>query len=77
MGPLLILGQGLKPPGVLLVLLGTTVTVAGLLPGVNFFPALPDLRGIVRKTLPTWFGRRWFVAAGAFLVYWGLTHGRR
>jgi hypothetical protein len=77
MGPLLILGQGLKPPGVLLVLLGTTVTVAGLLPGVNFFTALPTLRGIVRKTLPTWFGRLWFVAAGAIVVYWGLTHGRR
>jgi hypothetical protein len=48
-----------------------------LLPGVNFFTALPTLRGIVRKTLPTWFGRLCFVAAGAFLVYWGLTHGRR
>jgi len=65
MGAPLILGRGLQRSSVLLVLLGTAVTVAGLLPGVNFFTELPTLRGIVRKPLPTWFGRLWFVAAGA------------
>jgi hypothetical protein len=76
MFPLVIIGQGFKTSSVLLVLLGAAVTVVGLLPGVNFFTELPTLRGIVRKPLPTWFGRLWFVAAGALLVYWGLTHGR-
>jgi hypothetical protein len=75
MNPLLIIGQGFKTSSVLLVLLGIAVTVFGLLPGVNFFID-PALRAIVRKPLPTWFGRLWFVAAGTLLVYWGLTHGR-
>jgi len=76
MGPLSIIGQGLKTSSVLLVVLGIAVIVFGLLPGVNFFTDFPTLRAIARKPLPTWFGRLWFVAAGALLIYWGLTHGR-
>lgn len=76
MGPLLVIGRGLNTSSVLLVAFGIAVTVFGLLPGVNFFTELPTWRGIVRKPLPSWFGRLWFVAAGASSVYWGLTHGR-
>jgi hypothetical protein len=71
----LLIGQGFKTSGILLVALGVTVTVFGLLPGANFFTKLPTLRGVVRKPLPRWSGRLWF-AAGALLIYWGLTHGR-
>ena len=77
MGPLLIIGQGLKTSSVLLVVFGIAVTVFGLLPGMHFYTELPSRRGIVRKPLPVWFGRTWFVAVGALLIYWGLTHGRR
>jgi hypothetical protein len=76
MGPLSLIGEGFKTPSVLLVVFGVAVTVFGLLPGVNFFIKLPTLRAIIRRPLPTWFGRLWFVAAGALLVYWGPTHGR-
>jgi hypothetical protein len=76
MGPLSLVGEGFKTPSVLLVVFGVAVIVFGLLPGVNFFIELPILRAIIRKSLPNWFGRLWFVAAGALLVYWGLTHGR-
>ena len=76
MGPLLIIGEPYKTSSVVLVAFGIGVAIFGLLPGGNFFTRLPTLRGIVRKPLPTWFGRLWFVAAGALLVYWGLTHGR-
>jgi hypothetical protein len=70
------IGEGYKTSGVLLVVFGIAVTLFGLLPGVHFFTELPSLRAIVRKPLPTWFGRLWFVAGGALLIYWGLTHGR-
>jgi len=72
---LLLIGQGFKTSGILLVALGVAITVFGLLPGVNFFTELPTLRGIVRKPVPRWSGRLWFAAAGALLIYWGLTHG--
>ena len=73
---LLLIGQGFKTSGNLLVALGIAVAAFGLLPGVNFFTELPTLRGVVRKPLPHWSGRLWFVAAGALLIYWGLTNGR-
>jgi len=73
---LLLIGQGFKASGILVVALGVAVTVFGLLPGVNFFTELPTLRGIVRKPVPRWSGRLWFAAGGALLIYWGLTHGR-
>ena len=76
LGSLLAIGAGFKTSGIFLVGLGIAVTVFGLLPGSNFFTELPTLRGIVRKPLPRWFGRLWFVGAGALLIYWGLTHGR-
>ena len=76
MGPILIIGHGLKTSSVLLVVSGIAVIVFGLLPSVDFFTDLPSLRGIIRKALPAWFGRTWFVAVGALLIYWGLTHGR-
>lgn len=71
-----VIGRGFKTSSALLLVFGAAVIVFGLLPGVNFFTEFPTLRGIVRKPVPTWFGRLWFVAAGALLVYWGLTHGR-
>jgi hypothetical protein len=70
---LLLIGQSFKTSG---VALGVAVIVFGLLPGANFFTELPTLRGVVRKPLPRWPGRLWFAAAGALLIYWGLTHGR-
>jgi hypothetical protein len=73
---LFIIGRRFETSSVLLFVLGTAVIVFGLLPGGNFFTEFLTLRGIVRKPLPTWFGRLWFVVAGALLVYWGLTHGR-
>lgn len=73
----LFIGQRFKTSSVLLVVLGFAVTIFGLLPGTGFFTEFPTLRGTVRKPLPTWFGRSWFIAAGALLVYWGLTHGRQ
>ena len=69
---LLLIGQGFKTSGILLVALGVAVTVFGLLPGVNFFTELPTLRGVVRKPLRGWSGHLWFAAAGALLIYWGL-----
>ena len=71
---LLLIGQGFKTSRILLVAFGVAVIVFGLLPGVNFFTELPTLRGIVRKPVPRWFGRLWFSAGGALLIYWGLTH---
>lgn len=73
---LLLIGQRFKTSGILLVALGVAVTVFGLLPG-DFFTELPTLRGVVRKPLPRWFGRMGFAAAGALLIYWGLTQGRQ
>jgi hypothetical protein len=70
------IGQGLVAPGNLLVALGVAVAVFGLLPGGNFFTELLTLRGFVRKPLPNWLGRLWFAAAGALLIYWGLTRSR-
>ena len=72
----LLIGQGFKTSGILLVALGVTVTVFGFLPLMNFFTELPTLRGVVRKPLPRWSSRLWFAAAGALLIYWGLTQGR-
>jgi hypothetical protein len=72
----LLIGGGFKTSGVLLVVVGIAVAVFGLLPGTNFFIKLPTLRGIVKKPVPLWSGRLWFVAGGALLIYWGLTHGR-
>jgi hypothetical protein len=66
--------NGFKVPSIVLLCLGIATIVFGLLPGVNFFTELPNLRGIVRKPLPRWFGRLWFVGAGALFVYWGLAH---
>jgi hypothetical protein len=69
--------DGYKTSSVLLLVFGTAVIVFGLLvPDGNFFTESLTRRGIVRKPMPTWFGRLWFVAAGALLVYWGLMHGR-
>lgn len=73
---LLFIGERFKTTGVLLIALGIAATVVGLLPGEGFFTELPTLRGIVRKPLPRWFGRLWFVGAGALCIYWGLTQGR-
>jgi hypothetical protein len=75
MGSLLVLeiGRRLKTSNTLLVVLGIAVIVFGLLPGVGFFTDFPTFRGIVRKPIPAWFGRLWFAALGALLVYWGLT----
>ena len=70
------IGNGFKTSGIFLLGLGIAVIVFGLLPGGNSFIELPTLRGIVRKPVPRWFGRLWFVGAGVLLVYWGLTHGR-
>ena len=70
-------GDGFKTSGILLLGFGIAVTVFGLLPRTNFFTELPTLRGIIGKPLPRWFGRLWFVGAGALLIYWGLTHGRQ
>ena len=72
----LLIGGGFKTSGVFGVVFGIAVTVFGLLPGANFFTELPTLRGIVKKPLPRWFGRLWFVGAGALCIYWGLTQGR-
>ena len=44
---LLLIGQGFKTSGILLVAVGVAVIVFGLLPGVNFFTELPTLRGVV------------------------------
>jgi len=69
-------GGGFKTSGILLLGVGIAAIVLGLLPVGNFFTELPTLRGIIRKPLPRWFGRLWFVGFGALLIYWGLTHGR-
>ena len=71
-GVVLAIGNGFKPSGAVLVSLGIAVAVFGLLPGGNFFTEFLTLRGIVRRPLPRWFGRLWFVGGGALLIYWGL-----
>jgi hypothetical protein len=71
------IGQGFKPPGALLVLLGAITIIFGMLPGITFFIPLPSLRGEVRKPIPRWHGRLWFVAIGALLIYLGVTHWRK
>jgi hypothetical protein len=38
----------------------------------TFFAELPTLSSFVKKPLPTWVGRTFFVAVGAVLIYWGL-----
>lgn len=72
----LLIGRGFVASRNLLVVLCIAVALFRLLPGVNFFTELLTLRGVVRKPLPRWFGHLWFAAAGALLIYWGLTHGR-
>ena len=72
---LLLIRQGFETSRILLLVLGITVTVFGLL-GANFWIEVLTRQGIVRKPLPTWFGRLWFAGAGALLIYWGITHGR-
>jgi hypothetical protein len=76
LGGITLMGPGFKTSAALLIALGIAVTVFGLLPSVTFFTELLTLRGIVKKPLPRWFGRLWFVALGALCIYWGLTHGR-
>lgn len=71
-----IMFDGYKTSSVLLLLVGTAVIVFGLLPGGSFFTESLTLRGIVKKPVPIWFGRLWFIAAEVLLVCWGLTHGR-
>jgi hypothetical protein len=71
---LLLIGQGFKASGTFLVAFGVIVAVFGLLPGGKFFTRYPTLQGIVTKPIPSWFGRIWFAAGGALLIYWGLTH---
>ncbi len=73
---LLLVGQSFKAPRILVVVLGVAVIVFGLLPGANFSTDLATLRGIIRKPVPRWAGRLWFAAAGALLIYLGLTQGR-
>ena len=69
----MMIGEGFKPSGTLLVVIGIAVIVFGLLPGGNFFTEFPTLRGIVRKPISKWSGRLWFVAGGALVIYWGVT----
>jgi hypothetical protein len=63
------IGEGFKPSGTLLVVLGIATIVFGLLPGVGFFTEYPTLRGIVRKPISKLSGRLWFVAGGALPIY--------
>jgi len=65
-------GNGFKASGAFLLSLGAAVIVFGLLPGADFFFEFLTLRGIVRKPVPRWLGRLWFVGAGTLLIYWGL-----
>jgi hypothetical protein len=76
LGGITLVGPGFKTSAVLLIAFGIAATVFGLLPGGTFFTEVPTLRGVVRKSLPRWFGRLWFVTVGALAIYWGLTHGR-
>jgi hypothetical protein len=71
-----LIGPGFVASRNLLVALGVAVALFGLLPGEKFFTELLTWRGVVRKPLPSWFGRLWFAATGALLIYWGLTRGR-
>jgi hypothetical protein len=66
-------GQPFKVPGAVHVALGIAVIVMGLWPGMDFYAGLPTQRPSVRKRVPRWFGRLWFVAGGAILIYWGVT----
>jgi hypothetical protein len=64
---------GLKPSGLLLVGLGIAVAIFGLVAG-SFHIRLPGLHSEVKKPLPGWFGRVWFLACGAVLIYLGVRH---
>ncbi len=64
---------GLKPYGLLLVALGSAVAIFGLVAG-SFHIRLPGLQCEVKKPLPGWFGRLWFLAFGALLIYLGVRH---
>jgi hypothetical protein len=65
--------MGLRSSGVLLVALGIAVALFGLVAG-SFHIRLPGLQREVKKPLPGWFGRLWFLAGGALLIYLGLKH---
>jgi hypothetical protein len=62
---------GLKPHSLLFVALGIAAAVFGLVAG-SFHIRLPGLQGEVKKPLPSWFGRLWFLAFGALLIYFGI-----
>ena len=70
------IGQPFKVSGAIVIVLGAAVVFFGLLGGVKFFTHYPSLHGIVKKPIPSWSGRIWFLAGGALLIYWGLTQGR-
>jgi hypothetical protein len=69
------IGDHYKATGPMVIALGVIVAVFGLLPGGKFFTHYPTLHGIVKKPVSDWSGRIWFLAGGALLIYWGLTHG--
>lgn len=62
---------GLKPSGLLLIALGVAVAIFGLAAG-SFHIRLPGLDREVKKPLPGWFGRLWFLGCAAVLIYFGL-----
>jgi hypothetical protein len=64
---------GLKPYGLVLVALGIAVAIFGLVAG-SFHVRLPGLQREVKRPLPGWFGRLWFLVFGALLIYLGVRH---
>ena len=72
----LMIGEGFKTSGALLVFVGAVTAIFGILPGGTFFIPLPSVRGELKKPIPTWLGRVLFVTGGALLIYLGVTHWR-
>ena len=66
-------GSGFKTPRYLLFALGIAVAVFGLRGGGFYIPLL-GLRGEVKKPLPVWLGRLWFVGIGIVLIYLGIRY---
>jgi hypothetical protein len=62
---------GMTKYGTLLVVLGITVASFGIL-SANFGFRLPGRDGSVKKPLPTWFGRLWFLGFAVLLICMGL-----
>jgi len=65
--------HGFTTSGSLLILLGIAVLIFGLVAD-KFLIQLPGLQGIIKKPLPNWFGRLWFLVGGAVLIYLGISH---